>query len=302
MSLNNFIYKWNLKNYFGILLLLGTLTFVSCEKVDKVEKDKGELSSLSERIILDTAFGINSAQKMDIYLPAGRTKSTKVVVLIHGGAWIEGDKSEMNGIKNQFRNKWPKAAVVNINYRLASNAKNIHHTEIMNDIKAAVNLIIANKNNFNVSDTLVMVGASAGAQLALLYTYAYNSGNYVHAVADFFGPSNLNDWEWYNSYNLFLGKNISELLTIYNGESWNTTLYSANSPLAVVNAQSKPTIIFHGTLDPIVPLYQSQLLKGKLNTLNVPYEYKEYLDFHGFNETNTSDAVERAVSFFKAHL
>jgi hypothetical protein len=40
---------------------------------------------------------------------------------------------------------------------------------------------------------------------------------------------------------------------------------------------------------------------SKLNTLGVPNEYHEYfLDGHGFNPTNTNDAINRTVIFSKS--
>lgn len=294
-----------LKNYFVYLFLI-TVVFISCVK-DPLPGGGGTgggsgTNPLPERIIMDTAFGTDPKQKMDIYLPAGRSNATKLIVLIHGGAWEAGDKADMNYYKNILRLKWPEAAIANINYRLASNTGNIHHTEIMNDIKAAVNMLVSNKTHFVVSDTLTMVGASAGAHLAMLYTYAHNTNNYVKAVADFYGPAKLSDWSWYSSYNIFLGKPISEILIKYNGSPWDVPLYDSNSPHVVATAQSKPTIIFHGTLDVIVPLYQSQQFRARLNTLGVPNAYYEYFDGHGFNSGNTDDAMNKAVAFLKAHL
>lgn len=259
--------------------------------------------TLSERIILDTAYGAAPAQKMDIYLPAGRTTATKLIILIHGGGWESGDKGDMNYYKNLLRAKWPEAAIANINYRLASNAANIHYNEIMNDISAAVNFMVSNKAGFVTSDSLLMVGASAGAHLAMLYTYKYNTNNYVRAVADYFGPAVLDDWSWYNSFNIWVGKAVKDVLSQYNNSLWDVPLYQSNSPYSQVTASSKPTIIFHGTIDVIVPLYQSQWLNAKLNTLAVPHEYYEYfLDGHGFNPTNTDDAMNKTVAFFKSHL
>ncbi|HQW91474.1 MAG TPA: alpha/beta hydrolase [Ferruginibacter sp.] len=294
-----------LKNYFVYLFLI-TVVFMSCVKEPLPggggTGGGGGTNPLPERIIMDTAFGTDPKQKMDIYLPAGRTNATKLIVLIHGGAWEAGDKADMNYYKNILRLKWPEAAIANINYRLASNTGNIHHTEIMNDIKAAVSMLVINKSNFVVSDTLTMVGASAGAHLAMLYTYAHNTNNYVKAVADFYGPAKLSDWSWYSSYNIFLGKPISEILIKYNGSPWDVPLYDSNSPHVVATAQSKPTIIFHGTLDVIVPLYQSQQFRARLNTLGVLNEYYEYFDGHGFNSGNTDDAMNKAVAFLKSHL
>lgn len=285
-----------------VVLIFSTI-FSSCSKDTAGGGTGGGGGSfpLGERIILDTAFGTDPKQKMDIYLPAGRTAATKVIVLIHGGGWESGDKVELNYYKNLLRLKWPEAAIANINYRLTSNPA-IHYTEIMSDITSAVNLMVNNKVNFMVSDTLTMVGASAGGHLAMLYTYKYNSNNYVKAVADYFGPAKLSDWSWYNSYNIFLGKYIKDILIPFNNAAWNISLYDSNSPYAVATASSKPTIIFHGTIDVIVPLYQSQWMRGQLNTLGVPNEYYEYVDGHGFNTTNTDDAMNKTVAFFKAHL
>ena len=285
-----------------VVLIFSTI-FSSCSKDTAGGGTGGGGGSfpLVERIILDTAFGTDPKQKMDIYLPAGRTAATKVIVLIHGGGWESGDKVELNYYKNLLRLKWPEAAIANINYRLTSNPA-IHYTEIMSDITSAVNLMVNNKVNFVVSDTLTMLGASAGGHLAMLYTYKYNSNNYVKAVADYFSPAKLSDWSWYNSYNIFLGKYIKDILIPFNNAAWNISLYDSNSPYAVATATSKPTIIFHGTIDVIVPLYQSQWMRGQLNTLGVPNEYYEYVDGHGFNNTNTDDAMNKTVAFFKAHL
>lgn len=260
-------------------------------------------SSLPQRIILDTAYGSDPNQKMDIYLPAGRTTATKVVIYIHGGGWESGSKSdpEYQQHKEFLRQKWPDAAVATINYRLTSNPA-VHYTQIMSDITSAVNLMVNNKTNFVISDTLTMVGASAGAHLAMLYTYKYNTNNYVKAVADFFGPAKLSDWSWYNSFNPWVGKAVKDVLIQFNGTPWDVPLYDSNSPYSVATAQSKPTIIFHGALDVIVPLYQSQWMRAQLNTLGVPNEYYEYFDGHGFNYSNTDDAMNKTVAFLKAHL
>ncbi|MBL7701919.1 MAG: alpha/beta hydrolase [Ferruginibacter sp.] len=296
----------NLKAFHLFIFLFFIVSFSSCIKEPAGGGGGGTGggggSTLAERIILDTAYGADPKQKMDIYLPAGRTTATKVIILIHGGGWESGDKSEMNYYKNLLRAKWPDAAIANINYRLTSNPA-VHYTQIMNDVTASVNMMVNNKTNFVISDTLTMVGASAGAHLAMLYTYKYNSNNYVKAVADFFGPAKLSDWSWYNSFNPWVGKAVKDVLIQFNGAPWDVPLYDSNSPYSVATAQSKPTIIFHGTIDVIVPLYQSQWLRAQLNTLGVPNEYYEYfLDGHGFNNTNTDDAMNKTVAFLKAHL
>lgn len=284
-----------------LIIFSTTLLLFSCTKAPS---DKGGgTSSLPERTIQDTSYGTDPKQKLDIFLPAGRTSATKVVIFIHGGGWEGGSKSDGEYLQmfNLIKLKWPQAAVASINYRLTSNP-GVHYQEIMSDVSSAVNFIVNNKNSFVTADTLCMMGASAGAHLAMLYTYKYNTNNYVKCVANFFGPSKLNDWEWYNSYNFWVGKAVKDILIQFNGAPWNEPLYSSNSPLTLVTAQTRPTIIFHGTLDVIVPLYQSQWLRGKLNSSGVMNEYYEYLDGHGFNYFNSADAMDKSISFFKRHL
>ena len=242
---------------------------------------------------------------MDIYLPAGRSNATRVIIMIHGGAWSGGDKTEFNYYKNLVRARWPEVAIANINYRLASNTANIHHAEIMSDVSAAVNFMVSNKNHFSISDTMAMVGESAGAHLALLYAYAHNTNNYIKCVGDMYGPSKINDLDWYNSFNPFMGQRIGDILAQYTGAPWTTAttgLYEVVSPIMQVS-NARPTILFHGTIDVIVPLYQSQWLRSALNTAGVINEYHEYiLDGHGFNPTNASDCATKTVAFFKKHL
>jgi acetyl esterase/lipase len=260
-------------------------------------------SALPELFMPNVAYGPAPLQAMDIYLPAGRNNTTKVIVMIHGGGWMAGDKQDMAHIVPQLKAKWPEAAVVNINYRLTSDPA-VHHQEIMNDIKAAVNYLLTNKTSLAVSDTLAMIGASAGAQLALLYTYTQNSNNAVKCVSDLFGPCVIDDWSWYNSFNIIAGKPVKEILTKYNGATWeaNPAIYAANSPYRQVQANSKPTIIFHCNLDPVVPLYQSQWLNAKLGQLGVPHEYYEYIGFHELTPTQLPDFVDKTVSFFKRYI
>ena len=78
-----------MKNSFFLALLFVSLFFNSCTK----EKNTG--NSGSAQTLFNVAYGSSSAQAMDIYLPANRnTGSTKVIVLIHGGGWISGDKND----------------------------------------------------------------------------------------------------------------------------------------------------------------------------------------------------------------
>lgn len=288
----------------SLVLLLVCLAFlISCSKNDASIPDddaQSAPSNLPERVIEDTAYATaDPKQKMDIYLPAGRTASTRLVILIHGGAWEAGDKNE---VKNQLlllKSKWPEAAYANINYRLA-NGSSITYDQIMNDVASAINFLATNKGNFNISDTIALWGASAGAHLALQYAYTKNTSGKVFCVAALFGPAVISDWDWYGRT---IPLNVKNILTKMSGSVWNQDLYNSLSPFHTATSSSKPTIIFHGNLDPIVPVYQSQWFYGKLKELGVTAEYHEYTDFHGFTfDANNTDCANKTIAFFKKHM
>jgi acetyl esterase/lipase len=258
-------------------------------------------SNLTDTIIKNVSYGTDSFQKMDIHLPAKRDGNTRLIVMVHGGAWSAGDKAEFGYYINLIKAEWPTVAIANMNYRLASNKNSIHHPEIMNDIKQAFAHLQNNKGTYVFSDSVAIVGASAGAQLATIYAYNYNDLNNIKCVGDIFGPVIINDWNWYNSFNPWLGKNIKDILTEYVGTTWDSTAYKAVSPYHQAKSTSQPTIIFHGSLDPIVPVYQSQRFKGQLNKMNVKNEYHEYIAFHSFDNTQSSDVIKKMVAFFKTN-
>ena len=280
------------------LLIVG---FSSCIKKPVSPSNSGG-NGTNDTIIADVSYGADSKQTYDLYLPDDRDSTTPVIIMIHGGAWYGGQKEEMNSVVNKLRNKWPAAAIVNMNYRLASNANNIHHNEMMEDIQSVIGDVISHKDDYQVSENMGIMGGSAGGQLSMIYAYNYDNFNNIKCVGNFFGPSIISDWDWYNSNNIWLGGNVGEILAEYVGQTWDTAVYDGVSPYWMVNANSQPTIIFHGTLDPIVPLYQSQWMRSRLNALGVTNEYYEYVAFHGLDDNQMNDALNKLVPFFKTYL
>ena len=203
------------KRVLFILILFFSLTIFSCQKpTNTIPPDTGQPSNLPERIIKDTSYGSDARNKMDIYLPAGRTGTTNVIVMLHGGGWTAGDKNEMNFLVDRFRAKWPQVAIINMNYRYANGSTIVCNT-ILSDIRRAIELVVNNKKTFQVSDKVALLGGSAGAHLALQYAYTQNQDGRIKCVADLFGPSVLNDWQLYNSV---FPLNYKELMKNINGK------------------------------------------------------------------------------------
>ncbi len=276
------------------------LNICSCTQEEININNNTGTGNLSDTTMLDVAYGMGKSQVYDIYLPKKRDGNTPIILMIHGGAWKAGQKEDFNDYVNKIKSKWTNVAIVNMNYRLASNANKVHHDQIIEDINAVVNNLTAHKTIYHISNKIGVVGASAGAQLAMIYAYRYNKD--IKCVGDIFGPSIINDWSFYNSTNFWLGGYVGDILSEYVGQSWDTTAYKAISPYWNINSGTQPTIIFHGNLDPIVPVYQSQWLHSKLTAQGITNEYYEYLAFHGFDNTQSDDVISKLVAFFKTHL
>ncbi|MBR9860031.1 alpha/beta hydrolase [bacterium] len=287
----------------NLLIILSVLVFVSCQDTPpSVNPPENPPSNLTDTVLLNQTYGAHHRQKYDIHLPEGRDSTTPVVLMLHGGAWSAGKKEDINFFVNILKDKWPEAAIVNMNYRLASNDSGIHHDEIMDDIESVLSDLQSKRSNYVISNNIAITGASAGGHLAMIYAYRYNQFNNINCVASVFGPTILKDWDWYNSNNPWLGGKVGDILAEYVGQTWDTTVYKNVSPYWNVSSSTQATIIFHGSLDPIVPVYQSQWMHGKLNGLGVTNEYHEYVAFHEFNATQNQDVANKMVAFFKAHI
>lgn len=285
-----------------LAILITLVIYTSCVPQPINPDINGGTSNLKDTTMLNVAYGANTRQVYDLYLPAKRDSNTPVIVMIHGGAWKAGQKEDFNNYASIIKNKWKEAAIVNMNYRLASNTDNIHHTNMMADISSAIAHVIGKQSEYHISKNMGLIGASAGGQLAMIYTYKYNHHSNIKCVANIFGPSIISDWSWYKSTNIWLGANVGDILTEYVGQSWDTTAYKAVSPYWNISSTSQPTIAFHGNLDPIVPVYQSQWMHSKLNTLGVTNQYHEYLAFHSFDNNQSDDVLNKLVAFFKTYL
>lgn len=284
----------------NILLLLFTASFfVACKKEDS---DTPVETPLPEQTMNNVSYASNdTAQRMDVYLPAGRsTTATKAIVIVHGGAWVSGDKTEMNQFIPVIKQRLPEYAIFNINYRLAAlPSANAFPTQ-ENDMKTALNFIVSKASEYKFNtDKLCLLGASAGGHMVLLQAYK-NATPKVKAVVDLFGPTDMAGL--YTSYASSPINQLGIQLLMGGTPTTNAALYQSSSSINYVSAQSQPTLILHGTADLIVPYAQSTTLKTKLETAGVSVQMVTYIGAgHGdWNAATYDDAYNKIVSFLQA--
>lgn len=248
---------------------------------------------------INVAYGNDSAQRLDIYLPAGRTSATKVLVLIHGGGWAGGDKNEFASVIPTLQKQLPGYAIVNVNYRLANQFGN-HFPTQENDIKEALRFVLGNTKDYRISKDIILLGTSAGAHLALLQAYKNTDVVKPKAVISFFGPTDMA--EMYNRqtnsyYQFAIG------LLVGGTPAKVPEAYAKVSPINFVTPQSVPTLLFHGGRDGMVPASQSKNLKAKLDKLSVPSELVIYpKEGHGWWGATRDDSFKKIVAFLKKHV
>ena len=282
-------------NFYLIALIL----LSSCVKEKVHYKDDEELPTVyaEAKILKDVSYGSDVKHVMDIYLPANRsTATTKVFVLIHGGAWTGGDKAEMNYIIGVLQTDFPDYAIFNINYRLFNiiGFKNKFPSQ-ENDVNAAVNFILNNRTAYGISDKWVLSGVSAGAHLSLLQSYKHTDKIKPQAVVSYAGPTDLND----------LASNPGPdtgIMMIYFNSLVNGTQIQS-SPITHVNASTIPTLIFHGGRDGTVPIRQAQLLDTKLSSFKVIHQFVEYPNSgHVFSDGVMLETLDIVKPFLQANV
>jgi acetyl esterase/lipase len=287
-----------MKTTLPLLLVSILIGYASCSK----SGDK-PATQLDAKTIKNVAYNTSSVyQKMDVYLPQGRSSATtKILVAIHGGGWATGDKDEMNMHIDSMLKRLPSYAVFNLNYRLSQSGIYLFPAP-NNDIHEAINFILSKREEYQVSDKIALLGVSAGGHLALMEGYTNNSAGKIKAIISGFGPTDLAD-AWNNPAGL--PNNTRFLLQNYLGASYgsNPVLYAQASPINQVTAQSPPTQLFHGTADTIVRYQQSVALRNKLQTSGVPVQYTQYNGLnHGWGAPDITDSYNKMKSFLEQYL
>jgi acetyl esterase/lipase len=273
--------------------LLFLLVLSACQKETEQRPDGQQPVTT-----LNVAYGTDQLQKLDLYLPANRSlDTTKVIILIHGGAWAEGDKTDFDSYVPELKQRLPGYAVFNLNYRLYVNNTNRFPAQ-EEDIKAAVNFIFSRRNEYYISDKFVLLGASAGGHLALLQGNKYSTPVKPKAIVSFFGPTDL--VSLYNT-SQFAALGLPQIT----GGTPTTAadVYKNSSPSNYITTGSPPTMLLQGGLDPLVPPAQSELLRNLLQTSGVINEYVFYpFEAHGWEGANLQDSFDKIGAFLKTHV
>jgi acetyl esterase/lipase len=255
-----------------------------------------------ETILTDVSYGTQGRQRMDVYLPRNRSKTTKTIIYLHGGGWYMGDKADIKEGAVYFQQQG--FAFISINYRLTRTPENNIHPAQMQDIDKVIALIGQKQKEWSLSDDkLAFFGGSAGAHLSMLYAYKYNTHEKVKAVISMSGPTDLTDENLIN--NSIGGSSIGAMIESYIGVSIaaQAAAWQEASPIGFITATSAPTLFVHGTSDTAVPYQQSLLAYTKLKNAGGAAQLEPLPSVgHDLVGTNWGDLLPKMIIFLDTHI
>ena len=243
--------------------------------------DKGRVS-IEEGVTFATGGG--RELKCDVFHPPGEVRDAPAVLLIHGGSWRNGDRTQLRGYGVLLGREG--YVCVAPEYRLLGEAPwpaQIH------DVKAAIRWVRVNAERLGVDpDRIAVQGNSAGGHLALLAAgtpdreelegEGGNPGVSTRvAVAIGVYPPVLFTHDAYEEGGV-------PILALTHPEPGSPALATSASPLHHVDAGFPPTLLIHGTADETVPRAASIKMYERLLEAGVPVELHMYAEqVHAFD-------------------
>ena len=118
----------------------------------------------------DIAYGADSAQRMDVYLPP-HAQRAPILLMVHGGGWRLGDKDNSGVVDNKVARWLPKGVIfVAVNYRMIPKADPLAQAEDVARALAKVQELAPAWGGDPAN--IILMGHSAGAHLVALITAA----------------------------------------------------------------------------------------------------------------------------------
>jgi len=285
------------------LLMAGTLFFGLLIGAPYGSAQKASEVPDNVELLRDVVYGKGGDRPLKMHILRPKTPGSApmpVVVWIHGGAWMAGNKDEGIRLLPRFVQRGYFCA--SIEYRFSQEALFPAQIE---DCKCAIRFLRSKAKEYNLDPQRIGVwGASAGGHLvALLGTSASvkelegkgGSQDYssrVQAVCDYFGPADFPRWG---------DKSHPAVLKLLGGPVAEQKQKAAlASPVTHIGKDLPPFLIMHGDQDKVVPLDQSEALHEALKKAGADVTLHVVKGAgHGFGGPEINKIVD---DFFDKHL
>ena len=224
--------------------------------------------SIKEGIVIGE--GGEKSLEADIFLPPVEEKNRPAVLFIHGGGWIEGDRSQLRGYGILLA-RLGFVCMCN-SYRLSN--ESIWPAQIQ-DVNCAIRYLRANATDLGLDpDRIGVSGNSAGGHLSLMaaatnYDQIFEGeggsnevSSKIKAVCAIYPPTTIRQLEMPNP--------LENAFLMLMGKEAKKEDYDKASPLNYVTEDYPPCMLIHGSTDSVVRLKDSTKFYEKLIEFNRP--------------------------------
>ncbi len=224
--------------------------------------------------------------KADVYLPSEGDGPFPGVMMVHGGAWMGGRKTDMSMHARRLASKG--YAVVSIEYRLAPQHKFPAQIE---DCREALVWIRKNAQRFRIDPRRIAgFGYSAGGHLVCLLGLlnSDDESQRLQAVVAGGAPCEFRTIPATSGLLIYwLGGRRSELPNVYRDAS----------PATFASADDPPVFFYHGERDRMVPDRSAKVLHGLLKDKGVRTDMHTVVDAGHIKTFFDQQPVDRAADF-----
>lgn len=207
-------------------------------------------------------------QKLDLFVPPNAASPPPLLLYIHGGGWLTGDKADVPPFFMQTG-----YAVATINMRPTSVAR---YPAQFDDCVSALTWLRENAKKYGYStDHVIVCGISSGAHLAaLMATKEYPGRESVKCVVDVSGPVNFLSIVAHASPTVpgqvVFASPRGQIAALIGGPPLKNQSAALNaSPVTFVSPKSAPVLIVHGGMDEIIPYEQANEFHRRLDYMHV---------------------------------
>lgn len=281
-----------MKTTVHIVLLACSMLFSGCMDMVFTEqnlRDGGYLESWSPRDGRATKGIVYDAKKnlkYDLYVPNSidKASNTPLMLFIHGGAWIEGRRQDIEYACKYYAKHGIITAT--LDYSLISRRRSdVTIYTMLDEITACIGSLKKTLSGQGYkTPKIALAGFSAGGHLALLYSYsrAAESPIPIAFVFEKVGPTDIGPKG-------FEPKVAAGLVTAGSGtkitaEDFNTEkgrrLAASLSPASCVTPKSVPTIFAYGKKDMLITWHHREALEAALKKNSVPYIAVDFPNSH----------------------
>lgn len=204
--------------------------------------------------------------EMDLYRPLNLSSLLPVVIMIHGGSWRAGTRSDLPDLNRYLAARG--YAVAAISYRFAPRYP---HPAASEDVHAAIGFLKSNVAKLGLDPSrIAIIGRSAGGQLALLAAYTESDPGIRGAVGLYPPSDQLWGYEHPTNPRVLNSTMILEDFLAGNPRTV-PAAYASSSPINFVGPSTVPTLLIHGAQDELVYAKQSERLDDRLAAAHRPH-------------------------------